>query len=147
LPVDAFLNSREGGEVADFVISVSNSVNTFGPAPSTKWGTNTPYTMTWGTSKWGEGTEDLIVQIVKNLTAETLTLTDALYKNPNKLLENSADFTSETTAEALLSGNGYYYVFVAPTTDGEDRNLSTYTSGSAGSVTYTSVSVASTTWS
>jgi hypothetical protein len=133
--------------MADHTIAVTNAVNCFGPAPSTKWGTNTPYTMTWGSSKWGEGTEDLIVSIEKILTAETLTLTDAFYKNPNKLIENSVTWSSETTLEALQSGNGYYYVFVGPTTDAESRTLSTYSSQAAGSTTYTSASVASTTWS
>ena len=132
--------------MADHTISVTNSVNIFGPAPSTKWGANSPYTMTWGTSKWGEGTEDLITRVEKNLTSETLTLANALYFHANKVLENSITPTSETTSEGLQSGI-YSYVFVGPTTEAESRSESTYTSQSAGTTTYTSAAATSTTWS
>lgn len=133
--------------MADYTVSITNAVNCFGPAPSTKWGTHDPYTMVWGSFKWGEGTEDLVTHYEKRLTSETLTLSDAIYKNANKLLDNSIAATSETTMESLQTGNGYYYVFTGPVTDAENRNLSTYTSQTAQSTTYTSASVASTTWS
>lgn len=102
--------------------------------------------MTWGTSLWGEGTQDLIVAIEK-LLSNSITPSDDYFLHPDKLISNSIVHTSETTNEGLQSGNGYSYVFVGPTTEAEDRNLSTYTEGSAASTSYTAGASTSTTWS
>jgi hypothetical protein len=132
--------------MADHIITISNSINSLGPAPSTKWGSGSPYTMTWGTSKWGEGTQDLIVEMIKLIT-NTVTPSDALFNSIDKVVGNDLTVTSETTSEELLSGNGYFYLFPLPTTDAEDRNLSTYTSGTAAATTYIPASQPSTSWS
>lgn len=133
--------------MANFTITVTNSVSTFGPAPSTKWGAGSPYTMTWGVSQWGEGTEDLPTEMTHSIDAQSLSFDSALFLDAEKFLDNTLGFSSETTSEGLKSGNGYSYVFTGPTTEGENRNLSTYSSPAAGSITYTSASVAQTSWS
>ena len=132
--------------MADFSVSISNSLNSFGPAPATRWGTGSPYTMTWGTSKWGEGTEDLIASIEK-LISNSILSDSELFKAASKFIENSIIPTSETTNEGLQDGSGYSYVFTAPTLDGESRNLTTYASGTAQGTAYSSASVAVTNWS
>lgn len=133
--------------MADLTISIANSINSFGPAPSDKWGTGTPYNFTWGVSKWGEGTEDLQVAIEKVLSSEGYSISDDYFFNPNKGLSESLPFASETTSEFLLTGNGWNYVFVAPVIDAENREIAVYTAVSGASVSYTCGTATSPTWS
>lgn len=134
--------------MADHTITITNAVQAFGPAPASKWGTNTPYTMTWGTTKWGEGTEDLQVAVEKSLS-ESVTPSDALDLSVgyNRTKENSLAFSSEMTFESLTDGSGYLYVFVSNTTDAEGRDSNTWTAASRATTTYSTVTVTSTTWS
>lgn len=132
--------------MADLTKTITNQINFFGPAPSTKWGVGFNYTMTWGTSKWGEGTEDLITSVEK-MISNSITPSDAFGKDVIKMISNSLSPTSETTYEDLQTSNGYFYVFVKPTTDAESRNLAAYTESTRPSASYTSAAVASTNWS
>lgn len=132
--------------MADFSITISNSLNTFGPAPSTQWGTGTPYTMTWGVSKWGEGTQDLMADVGKFL-AETLSLADSFYKSFEKVWSDSIASAMETSSEGLSDGSGWNYVFVSNTTEGESRASGSYSASSAVGTSYSSQAAGSTTWS
>lgn len=130
--------------MADLAVSITNSINCFGPAPSTKWGSGH---MTWGSSKWGEGSVDHITEVEKVL-AESIALSGGVASlNPDKAIANSLDFTSETTSLDLRTANGYFYLFVRPTTDADLRNQASYTQASLGSTTYSSTIATSTTWS
>lgn len=134
--------------MANFTITITNQVRTFGPAPSSKWGTNTPYAMTWGTTKWGEGTEDLQVAYGK-LLGESVTPSDALNLSVGfqRDFSNSLTFTGDLSFESLSDGSGWAYVFISNTTDGEARASNTYTAASRATTTYTSLTVSATTWS
>lgn len=135
--------------MTDFIKTVTNSIRTFGPAPSTKWGAGSAYTMSWGSSKWGEGTEDLVTEIAKSLS-ESVTVSEAisdLSVGFSRTFENGLSFDSETTMEGLSDNAGYSYVFVKPTTDAESRNLSSFSCLPVGSLTYTSMPAGSTVWS
>jgi hypothetical protein len=133
--------------MADFVVSISNSINCFGPAPSTKWGTGTN-TMTWGSSKWGEGSADLISESEKILSVQSIVIMGGVASlSPNKLISDTFELLSETTSQDLRTANGYYYFFVKPTLDPEQRNQSTYTVASVSATTYTTAPVTSITWS
>jgi len=132
--------------VADFSQTISNVVNCFGGSPSTKWGNNAPYTMTWGTSKWGEGTEDLQVAVVK-LISNSQSLSDDYSRRVEKLVSNDLTPTSETTSETLQDGSGWRYVFTSDTTEAENRDEASYSSGTAASTSWTSATAASTSWS
>jgi hypothetical protein len=133
--------------MADHTISISNSINSFGPAPSTKWGTGTLYNMTWGSSKWGEGTIDLPVAVEKVLSSESIALSGAVFAfEVGPIILNSLAFTSETTSEGLQTANGWFYLFTGPTTEAESRNQSIYTSGSVSSASWTQASGAGGTW-
>jgi hypothetical protein len=132
--------------LADLSITISNSVNTFGPAPSSKWGS-----MLWsnsGAGKWGEGSEDVATQAEKSFS-ESLTLSDSLTLSVTFYLSlaESITVTSETTDEVLQDGSGYSYVFVSNTADADDQDVPTYSEGSDPGSSWTSGSVASTTWS
>lgn len=58
--------------MADFTKTVTNSINVFGSGPSTKWDL-----FSWGVGKWGEGSEDLIQSIGKNISVGSVTLSGA----------------------------------------------------------------------
>lgn len=132
--------------MANHTISISNSINSFGPAPSTKWGTGSVYNMTWGSSKWGEGTIDLQVDVVKILTNSVILSGAVNIFDIVPVISNSLVFTSETTNEGLRTANGYYYLFTGPTTEAENRNQSTYISGTGASTSWTQASAAGGTW-
>jgi hypothetical protein len=126
--------------MADYNVTLSNTLNVFGGSPSSKWGD-----MLWG-ENWGEGSEDLPVDIEKVLS-ESLSLDSSVSKEPEKVISEQVTVTSETTYEDLRDGNGYYYVFPKPTTDAEQRNLTTWTEATEDTETYTSQAATTTTWS
>ena len=133
--------------MADYSQTITNTLTLFGDSPSTKWGAGSPYTMTWGTSKWGEGTEDLPVAVVKGFP-ETITVTDSLSKATIHVVDvGSLAPTYEGVEETLQDGSGYYYVFPKPTTDSDERNNPSYTSSTAGSQSWTCASVSVLSWS
>lgn len=134
--------------MADLAITISNSIDTFGPAPSTLWGTNAPTTMTWGASKWGEGTADLVSRFEK-VFGQTVLLDSAVAISATfyMTLANSVACDSETTGEGLSTGNGWDYVFVKPTTEAELRSITTYSSAAAAITTFTSGTIPVTVWS
>ena len=151
--------------MADFVITVSNSIRFLGGGPSTKWSTNpaSTYTMVWGTSKWGEGTED-IPNVVEAIISSSFSLSPALRFDVTNLVETSLVLTteimfdhvisiqgtisplSETSSEGLKSGS-WDYVFPSNTVDAETRTVPTYTSGTAGALAWTSGVTGTTIWS
>ncbi len=134
--------------MADFTQNITNSVRCFGPANSTKWGqaAGVGFTMTWGTSKWGEDgvlvTEFIkvvanaptfswdrsSVQIGKNLSTETLTP------------------AFEMSSERLAQGD-WTIVFTSNESDAENRDQASWTEGSRPDATFTCQAAAGTSWS
>lgn len=134
--------------MADHSITITNAIVTFGPAPSTKWGVGTPYTMTWGTSKWGEGTEDLMCAFEKVLSNSITPSDDNYYFNIEHLISlGSISPTFEMSSETLTDGSGYYYNFISNTSEAEDRDATTYTQVSNSSSSWTEDSDENTSWS
>jgi hypothetical protein len=134
--------------LAAFTKTISNSIVCLGNSPTTKWGSGVVYVMTWGSSKWGEGTETLLIAFDKTLS-ETLTITDSLGgKEVGKAITLGEVTTGfEDTSETLQDRNGYFYVFPKPTTDNENRYNPSYTSGSVAAASWTSQSISAVTWS
>lgn len=135
--------------MADFTKNISNTVGVFGPASPTLWGLNPPNPMIWGVSKWGDGSIDLVVDFGKSW-GESVALSEAISDlsiGYFRTFVNPVTVDSETVMETLSDGSGYSYVFIKPTTDAENRNLSSYTSSVPGSVTYASHSVGAIVWS
>lgn len=134
--------------MADFTKTISNSIACLGNSPTTKWGSGTAYVMTWGSSKWGEGTETMLISFGKAI-ANTVTISDAMAsKQVDKAVTlGSISPTYEGSEETLQDGNGYFYVFPRPTTDADERYNPSYTSGSASSQSWTCLSVSVVTWS
>lgn len=132
--------------MADFTKTITNSINVFGPAPSSKWGN-----YNWGAAPganvliWGEGSADLSNSVGKALS-NSFTISDSLNKNPNRVIANSVIPSFETEYESLADSNGYNYVFVRPTINAELRNISTYATVST-STSWSCAAVSLSSWS
>lgn len=129
--------------MASFTVTISNPIRCLGPGPTTKWGTP----MTWGVSKWGEGTLDSPF-LVRKLISNTQALIDTIRLSAhfNAFITNSIPSTFEGIDERLYDGSGYGYVFTGPASDGDERNQSVYTSGSAQGSSWTCGVVVPTVW-
>jgi hypothetical protein len=130
--------------VADYSISISNSLNLFGPAPSDLWNA-----YAWNAFLWGEGTEDLqviVTKVIENTSGVILDSSVSISLSIYLSISNSLTPESDMYSERLYSG-GWSYVFASNTTDGESRYIPSYASGSAQSTTWTSAAVTATSWS
>jgi hypothetical protein len=149
--------------MANYNITISNSLNTFGLAPSDKWND-----WNWNAFKWGEGTEDLqvFINLIVNTSALAPTsdmyfrfmhmldigstaLTSAIdaYLYTGISISNSLSITGDMLSETLMDSAGYNYVFSGQTTNAEDRFSPTYASQTANTTTWASAAASSTTWS
>lgn len=151
--------------MADHTKTVSNSINCFGMGPSTKWSTAANYTMTWGSSKWGEGTED-IIHVVDHAVENSTAITTAVGKDVTHLVSDAQVITPTSTAnfdfshsmdagsmtitgeitDLRLQNGDWYYEFIDRTTDADDQRTDGFSSVSDTSTTWTTVSDASTSW-
>jgi len=132
--------------MADYTKTITNSVNFFGGGPSTKWGeADSPYTMTWGVDKWGDGTNTTILNFIKS-QSESITFTDVFTKSADKVVLTSFSAESETVSEGLKNGI-WSIVFVSDTTEAENRDFASWTASSSGSASFTCIAAGSTTWS
>lgn len=128
--------------MADLSITITNAINTFGPAPGMLWGVDV-----WGT-KWGVGTEDTKASATKLLTNSigsdsALALTAAF----NRTIANTLDYLADLSSESITVGGGYTLVFPGGASNAENRVISTYSAAAAASTTYSSGTAGSTTWS
>lgn len=141
----------------NLTITITNTLNIFGPSPSNKWNefkwtSNSvgPGNGTWGMKSAGSyGTMALFFSIGRYVTwtkTNVITPGDGFFKQSNKLVVATALATS-TLDLNLLTANGFYYVFPDRTVDAAETNESTYTSLSAGTITWTSAAAGSTSWS
>lgn len=131
--------------MADFSITITNSVRVFGIEESTKWG-QTAGTMTWGTSLWGQGFTVICQPVI--LITNSITPTWEYAGNYFSKLFNAGSVspTFEMSSEVLKNGV-WSYVFASDTTEAEGRDFPTWSSGSASSVSFTCAAGGSTTWS
>jgi hypothetical protein len=126
--------------------ALSLAIQTFGPAPSTKWGET--YSMVWGTSKWGEGSLGLqtdVAKVISNSQTVDLSLSTVTAFNVSFSYQITSAF--EGTQETLQDAAGYYYLFTGGVTDGDERATATYSEQSGALTSWTSGTVASTSWS
>lgn len=125
------------------------TLDVFGPAPATQWGTGTHRAMTWGSSKWGEGTQTILLQIGKNLAGHSITPTDAITHSLEYMRAMSFAVSPDFAmiSGAMTDQGGYQYVFPGPSTNPFNQSGSAYALESDGSITWASQTAASTTWS
>lgn len=129
--------------MADFSITIANSVNTFGPAPSDKWAA-----YEWNAFTWGEGTADLATDTHKVL-GESVALSDTITAEAAFVISisNALAPTGDMGAEYLTDAAGYAYVFPDRVTDAEDRAIPTWTASSGPASGWSSATAGSTNWS
>jgi len=134
--------------MADHTQSINESINCFGPGPSTKWGTaaNDVYVMTWGTDKWGEGSEDLH-QNVEKVLSESESTTDAFLELQTTKLLSESQASSDNNTEITNQLGSYYWEFISQVTDADDRQVTSWTAGVDPTAGFSTVSDPSTTWS
>lgn len=131
--------------MANFAITISNSVNCFGISPSTLWGAGN---MTWGVSKWGYGTNQIplgITSVFSNSESPTDSETTTL--DYRRTMSESLSPTEDMGSEYLLTGNGYYYLFAFPTRNRQSATVGSFISDAAQSTSWTSDPAGSTSWS
>jgi hypothetical protein len=127
--------------LADHTKTISESINVFGLAPSTKWNE-----FSWGTGKWGEGSSGLF-KVIGKFLVETQASTDAIYRHTIKRLTETQSVTMIETDTKLTDGSGYSYVFPGGATDAEEQVITDFTRQSAGSTSWTKQSAGGTSWS
>ncbi len=128
--------------MADFTITIRNSMNMFGGSPSSLWGS-----WNWAAFKWGEGTADLPVEIT-HLISEALVLDSAIGGfEVNHVISEALGLSSDMVSEFLSDGSGYFYVFPSDVTNNDIRAIASYTSGSSPGSNWTSAAAGSTIWS
>lgn len=130
--------------MADFTKTLTNSIRAFGGSPSTRWGQVAPYTMTWGSTKWGEGTFTVIFEFGKTVQ-NTLSPSTDIIKEVNKIMTETLSMSQDMSSEALTNGI-WRVVFVSDTTNVEERDVADWTSLSAGSVSFACLPAGSTSW-
>lgn len=132
--------------MADFIKTITNSLNMFGGSPSSKWGSsNYPYTMTWGSTKWGEGTFTTVFSIEKLISNSILPNTLLSFQS-EKLITNAITVSGDMYSEELSDGL-WKYIFNSDTTDGERRSQTNWSDNASNSTIYTTATAASTIWS
>ncbi len=127
--------------MADFSISISNSLGVLGPAPTNKWGTPN-----WGSFLWGARAE-FEQDVGKFLLDNATTITESCFRDLAHLITNSFSLSADMTEEQLQTSNGYYKVFRRPSDDAEDRTLASWTDVTEPSDSFSEVASVSTTWS
>lgn len=136
--------------MADFSQNITNAVNVFGEGPSTKWGQAVALqTMTWGTSKWGEGSISTLFEVIK-VISNTQSMSWNYYgADVQKQFEiGTMVATHDMGSEVLRDGSGTWtYVFPSVTTEGESRVFASWTSAASPDVTFTCQAAGSTSWS
>lgn len=142
-----------------FEKSISNGVGFVGGGPASLWNAANWNAFTWGSSLFIPvdvmhfisdsltPTEAVTNQDVMHfISAGSMTLSEDLTYEPDKLLGNSIAPTSNPD-ENLFDGAGYYYVFPSNTIDADSRDFPSYTSGSSPGSSWSSATAGSTTWS
>lgn len=129
--------------MANHTITISNAIGVvlIGPGPSSKWGD-----MVWGVDFWG-AQRDIITAFDTGF-AESVSVACVISNNLTKVLAIGSLLPNfEMTSETLKDGSGYNYSFISNTTEGEERDLSTWSEQSDSTQSWTEPASVSSTWS
>ena len=129
--------------MAEFSVSVSESVRTFGGAPTSRWNA-----YNWNAFKWGEGTASMVIGLglgVSESQASSGTC-DAAAGYVIALAEAFTPTASMTSGQ-IRDMAGYYHVFPNSTTDGEERDTPSWAGGSTTNPTWATAAASATSWS
>lgn len=127
--------------MADLAQSVSDSINLFGGAPSSKWNE-----YNWGSFKWGEGTTPTVWSL-DHLIGETEALSDAFYKTPEILFDEALALSTDMIELYRRDRAGYYYSYPDRVTNVDSATTASFSQVSVTSTTRTTYTTVTTTWS
>lgn len=144
--------------MADFTQTISNTLTLYAYEPTNMWGT-----MVWGVDLWTYRPASKQVEkvadnalgfdatyafdathLIENTLASDTDIPKDFVKTP---IENSVSLTSDPGSEYLSDTSGYTYVFIAPATNAENRDLSAYTQQTTASASFSCATAGSTSWS
>ena len=133
--------------MANFTKTITNSIRAFGLEKATTWGqaSGTPYTMVWGTTKWGEGSYSVICYSIKVITNSVAPSFDYYASRVSKVVTNSVSPAFEMSSEQLSQGV-WEYVFPSNTNELESRVSTNWSDGSSSQTSFTCQAAGTTTW-
>lgn len=128
----------------------TQTVNVFGPSPTNNWNA-----MVWGTDTWGmkaagsAGLPAIVKEVDHQMTTQALSVSESLAFTPTKILQQQTlSFATHNVASlTVFDGRGYLYVYAGPSTDAETHPVPVYSTVTCGVTGWTTVAVASTSWS
>lgn len=127
--------------MADHAVSISNNFNFFGGGETARWGS-----FDWGDTNWGSGDQDIELSVGK-LFGNDLGLSGVPIKNSEKSVGLTFVIGGDMASEMLSDGAGYKYVFVSETTEGEDRDFTSYTDVTGSTTSWSTAPGNTVTWS
>lgn len=116
--------------MADFSITISNTLTVLGPTPASLWGT-----MVWGQDFWGES-KDFSFLIDKYIP-NSFSLDSSVSRSVSKSFSNSISVASSLDICCLQDGSGYEYYLTGGVIDPDNRVFPVYTEQTASTPTYT----------
>lgn len=145
--------------MANFSITVVNTLDFFGPSQPTKWNS-----FLWNAANWGQDADlgtfttkvvdstvtpisDDVRYIMHAVDVETLTSDTDIVLYYTITILNDLTFDADMYSEVLTDGAGYTRMFPSNATNAEDRDIPTWVDNSPASSSWSSSTPNSTTWS
>jgi hypothetical protein len=125
--------------MADFTQLISNTIECWGGKTAQRWGS-----MEWNTNVWAFGDGTLVKSVGKTLS-NIITLTDAYFRVPVRVIRNTVTVTVDLSNQTLGDSDGYQYVF-GDSTNAEDRPLTSFSVVAQQTSSYTTLVNTVTSW-
>lgn len=137
--------------MADFTKTITVAVRVFADEPPTRFGQTNgfPYTMVWGTAKWGSEGNSIILDFQKLVTNSTGLAPDTvIIAGYQKIISDNVvvSMLGNPTDEKLSQGS-WQYIFVDGVANAQSRSFVTWTQASAQTTSFTCGAAATTNWS
>ena len=126
--------------MADFTITISNSVNLFGPADASLWGT-----MVWGTNFWGTDSDQEfeVIKALSNGFSATVAFSFGFDKTVST---NTVSAAVDLATLTLQDSNGFCYVFPSDSKNAANNPDTSYSQVAGSDSTWTTFPISGTTW-
>tara|TARA_R110000868_G_scaffold9394_1_gene46905 strand:- start:9866 stop:10303 length:438 start_codon:yes stop_codon:yes gene_type:complete len=145
--------------MANFSITVTNTLDFFGPANTDLWNA-----FTWGAANWGENADfgtvvtkvvdstvspdsDQVKYVLHGIDLGSTAIDSNIISYFSITITNDLTLVIDMYSETIKDGAGYNYLYPSDVTNAEDRDIPTWTSSGNNSTTWTPASNNSTTWS
>lgn len=126
--------------MADFTITISNTVGLFGPADASLWGT-----MLWGTDYWGTDS-DQEFEVIKALSNGFSASVAFSFDFDKTVSTNSVGLASDIPTLILQDSNGFCYVFPSDQKNAANNPDTSYSMVADTDATWTTFPINGATW-